>query len=177
MSKTKEILMIIGDFITTFITAFIAIIAVTLVVINLIGWHVFSIDSSSMYPAYPVNTLVIVRNVDANDIQEGDVITYVLNNSGTLITHRVIEKDSTNQTFITKGDANNVEDASPVSWNNVIGKVVMGFPFVGGVLRVITASENRIIVIGCIVILFMFSFVWDMIARKRKKIKGEEESK
>lgn len=176
MSKSKEILMTIGDFITTFITAFIAIIAVALVVINLIGWHVFSIDSSSMYPAYPVNTLVIVQKIDANDIQEGDVITYVLNDSGVLITHRVIDKDSENQTFITKGDANNVEDASPVSWNNVIGKVVMGFPLAGSVLRVITASENRVVVIGCIVVLFMFSFIWDMVVKK-KETKGKEEEK
>ncbi|MCD7809546.1 MAG: signal peptidase I [Erysipelotrichaceae bacterium] len=174
--QKNDIIITIIDFITTFITAFIAIIAIALVVINLIGWHVFSIDSSSMTPAYPINTLVIVQNVDASEIQVGDVITYVLNDDGVLVTHRVVNKNNANETFITKGDANNVEDASPVSFNNVIGKVVLGFPIAGGVLRIITASENRIIVILCIIILFMFSFIWDMIARKRKS-KGKEEEK
>lgn len=175
-SSRNDILITIVDFVTTFVTAFIAIIAVALVVINLMGWHVFSIDSSSMTPAYPVNTLVIVQNVDASDIEVGEVITYVLNDEGTLVTHRVVSKDTANETFITKGDANNVEDASPVSWNNVVGKVVLGFPIAGGILRMITASENRIIVIACIIILFMFSFIWDMIARKRKNAGKEEEN-
>ncbi|MCD7892122.1 MAG: signal peptidase I [Erysipelotrichaceae bacterium] len=175
-SNVKDILMTIGDFVTTFITAFIAIIAVAMVAINLMGWHLFSIDSSSMSPAYPVNSLVVVQSIDADDIEVGEVITYVLNDDGVLITHRVVSKDTANQTFTTKGDANNVEDASPVSFDNVVGKVVLGFPLAGGILRILTASENRVIVIACIVILFMFSFVWDMIARKRKN-KGKEGEK
>lgn len=169
MNKIKKILYIAGDFIITFITAIVAIIAISLVVINIIGWHVFSIDSSSMYPAYPVDSLVIVQSLDASELQVGDVITYVLNDSDVLITHRIVSIDNDNQTLTTKGDANNTVDASMVSFSEVIGKVVIGFPLAGGILRVITASENRIMIIGCIVVLFMFSFIWDMIVKKKIK--------
>ncbi len=160
---------VIGDFISTFITAMIAFIAVSLVVINMIGWHLFSIDSSSMYPAYPVNSLVIVENVEDNELQIGDVITFQLNDSDVLVTHRIVDIDYTNQTITTKGDANNTVDASTISYSEVIGKVILGIPLAGGILRIITASENRIFIIGCIVVLFMFSFIWDMIVKKKMK--------
>lgn len=122
-----------------------------------------------MSPRYPVNTLVIVQTIEPEKIKTGDVITYVLNEDGVLVTHRVVGVDSSKRTFTTKGDANNSEDAAPVFWDNVVGKVFLGIPALGKPIRFLTAAENRPVVIAVIAALFICSFVWDMVTRKKKK--------
>ena len=43
-------------------------------------------------------------------IEVGDVITFVANEDGMLVTHRVISVDPSDKTFRTRGDANNVDN-------------------------------------------------------------------
>lgn len=168
--KIKSVLDTSASFISSFITTIVTVVAITLLIIKLLGWNIFSIDSGSMFPLYPVDTLIIVQNVKPEEIKAGDVITYVLNEDGVLVTHRVVEINSVNHTFTTKGDANNSEDA-PILWDNMVGKVFFGIPFLGKPIRFLTAMENRPIVITVIAALFVFSFIWDMISRKSKNSK------
>ena len=46
-------------------------------------------------------------------------------------THRVVEINSEQQTFITRGDANQSADVNAVSYSQVIGKVVFQIPLLG----------------------------------------------
>ncbi|MCD8249038.1 MAG: signal peptidase I [Lachnospiraceae bacterium] len=180
-SKVREVLSVAADFISTFITTIIVIVTVAIVIIRLMGWNMYSVDSYSMTPAYPINTLVIVKPIEPETIQVGDVVTYVLNEDGVLVTHRVTAIDRSNETFTTKGDANESEDASPVLWGNVVGKVVIGIRGLGSPLRTLTSEEHRPIVIGVIVGLLVLSFGWDIVSGQRKKRKTkkskEEETK
>ena len=52
--KAKNILSAAGNFISSFITAAAAIVAAIFVLIKLLGWNMFSVDSPSMAPLYPV---------------------------------------------------------------------------------------------------------------------------
>lgn len=175
--KAKNILTTAGNFIYSFITAVVAIVAVIFVLIKLLGWHMFSVDSPSMSPRYPVDTLVVVQDVSPEEIKTGDVITYVLNGDGVLVTHRVVAVNTRDRTFTTKGDANNSEDAAPVLWNNMVGRVFLGIPVLGRPVRFLTAEENRPVVIAVIAIMFVSSVVWDMVEkRNRKKRKPAEMS-
>lgn len=167
--KANNILTTVGNFITSFITAVVCMIAAALLLFKLLGWNVFSVDSSSMSPQYPVNTLVVVQTVRPEEIKNGDVITYVLNEDGVLVTHRVVAVDPQNRTFTTKGDANNSPDAAPVLWDNMVGRVLLGVPALGRPLRLLTAAENRPIVIAVIAVLFVSSLIWDVVARKKGK--------
>lgn len=162
--KAKEILSLVGNFIFSFITAFIAVIAILFVIIKAMGWNLFSVDSGSMAPAYPVDSLVIVQDIEPEQIQVGDVITYVLNEDGVLVTHRVVQIDAANRKFITQGDANNTQDA-PVLWDNVVGKVFLGIPGLGRPIRFLTDEDNRPIVIAVIASLFVASLVWDIVSQ------------
>ncbi|MCD8365872.1 MAG: signal peptidase I, partial [Clostridiales bacterium] len=171
-SKIKGALSAIADFVSTFITAVIVIAAVAIVAMRLMGWNMYSVDSYSMTPAYPINSLVVIRPVEPETIQVGDVITYVFNEDGVLVTHRVTEIDRSSETFTTKGDANETADASPVLWGNVVGKVVIGVPGLGALLRTLTSEEHRPIVIGVIVGLLVLSFGWDIVSKRRKKRKA-----
>ncbi len=166
--KAKKVLEITGNFIFSFVTALVVIVAIAFVAVKLLGWNLFSIDSGSMEPLYPVDTLVVVQDVKPEEIDVGDVVTYVLNEDGVLVTHRVVAINPFDRTFTTKGDANNSEDA-PVLWDNVVGKVLLGVPFLGKPMRYLTNPDNRPVIIGIIIGLFAISFVWDFAVRRKKK--------
>lgn len=177
--KIKSISSSIFDFISTFFTTVIVIIAVAFVAFRLLGLQGFTVESNSMAPKYPINSFLIVEDVAPNEIEIGDVITYVANENGMLVTHRVVSIDSENKTFITKGDSNNIQDPSPILWGNMVGKVVYCIPKVGSVMRIFTDENNRIYIISAIVAIGVLSLSWDITEKKRKNrvtAKSEERS-
>lgn len=162
---------LVGDFIFTFLFTFFALIAVIQVVLNFSGFTMLNVRTGSMEPDYPVNSLVFVKKIDTVEIAEGDVITFVIDEKGTLVTHRVVAVHSEKQTFTTKGDANNTEDGE-VLWANVVGRVEFALPKVGYIFMVITDPGNRPIVIAVIAVLAGVSFVWEIagkVWRKKRK--------
>ena len=172
-NKAKEA----TNFMTTFAVTAAVIIAAALLAARLFGLQGFTVESNSMAPAYPVDSFVLVKNTAPESIKPGDVITYVFNNEGLLVTHRVVSADADNHTFKTKGDNNNAPDASPVLWENVVGKVVFGVPKVGSVLRVIMKKSNRPYVITAIAATGIASVAVDLTEKKKKsKVKNDEES-
>lgn len=91
-------------------------------------WRLLTVQSGSMEPAIKTGSLVTVRKI--NNYQKGEVITYrSKKDSKTTITHRIVEiKDGQ---FITKGDANDVVDADPVSKELILGKIGLAIPLLG----------------------------------------------
>ncbi len=168
-ANDNRILPLIIDFFTSFITAVIVITAGVFVTLWFLGWGMYSVDSYSMSPRFPVDSLILVQPVEADTIAVGDVITFVIDDEGTLVTHRVTAIDSTAKTFTTKGDANAEEDSAPVLWGNTVGKVVLCVPRLGSPLRVVTTRANRPYVIGAIVLMLGLVFAWDIVSAKRKK--------
>lgn len=97
---------------------------------SIFGYSFLRTLTGSMEPAIPVHSLVVVRECDANELQVGDVITYRATDEGlegALNTHRItrVERGASGPVFTTKGDANAVEDTTPVAAANVVGKVVL----------------------------------------------------
>lgn len=162
------------SFLSTFIVTVAVIIAAALLAVKLFGLQGFTIESNSMAPIYPTNSFVLVKETMPDAINVGDIITYVFNEEGILVTHRVISVDSESETFITKGDNNNVQDPEPVLWGNVIGKVVFGIPKIGTVMRVLTDQKNRPYIFGIIIAIGITSLVWDLIEKNNSKKGGIE---
>lgn len=96
----------------------------------------YVIVSGSMEPLIKVRDAVIVKRTTEDNIKVGDVVTYrSLDEAfyGILITHRVVrieEKDG-EKVYITKGDSNETIDRSPITFNQIQGKVVMRVPKIG----------------------------------------------
>jgi len=109
------------------IYAFLAVYVIALVFIPLADrsseWYI--VTSSSMEPTFKVGDMVYVSEVDPNNIQEGDIITFKIEEDGATITHRCIEvvKDRNELYFRTKGDANEEQDRFIVHDDEVIGKI------------------------------------------------------
>jgi len=95
------------------------------------GWRLDVVQSGSMSPSIKVGDLVITSPQHA-EVQVGDVICF--RSGGVLVCHRVVSIDETNETIVTKGDANEDPDPSPVSYDDVMGTVVLNIPLLGYVI-------------------------------------------
>jgi signal peptidase len=99
------------------------------------GYHMYIVLSGSMKPAFDARSLIFVKPVEPESIKEGDIVTYKGNDDKrSLTTHRVVEIDSSKPEklkFITKGDANEINDPEPVPAENLVGKMVFAVPYAG----------------------------------------------
>lgn len=86
--------------------------------VNIFGYSYFVVATGSMSGTIEVNDIIFVRLTD--NVKNNDIITF-RNNSGDIITHRIIQ--TSGNRIITKGDANNTQDDA-ITRNSVIGKVV-----------------------------------------------------
>ncbi len=165
----------IWNSISTVFVILIVLCAVLLMGSRLLGFKVFNVISGSMEPKYSVGDLIYVKSVDANSIKVGDTITFVLNEDLAVATHRVIEIDSENQLFYTKGDANETADASPIHFNNVIGVPKFSIPLLGYVSDFIQNPPGIYITLIGGVILIVAVFLPDFIVKKKDNDEEPEE--
>lgn len=98
----------------------------------LAGYRPVVVLSGSMEPAFPVGSVIYYKKASFEQIQEGDSITFHAGEDGSLVTHRVVEKQELSRDFITKGDANETADPVPVSYDRVAGRTAdMCIPYAG----------------------------------------------
>lgn len=140
---------------------------------RLLGYQCFTIISGSMQPKYMVGDLIYVKEVDINSIKVGDDITFILNEDLVVATHQVIGIDAENQHFYTKGIANEVEDADPVHFNNVIGVPKFSIAKLGYVSDFIQNPPGMYITIGICIILILVVFLPDILRKKNQEESDE----
>ena len=107
-------------------------------------YPIASITSGSMWPELKKGDLVLIKGVTNKDeIEIGDIVVYRNPNGFTI--HRVIKLNE--NTIVTKGDANNVED-NPVGYEEIIGKTltfnqkIVKIPFLGNVRLLINRNKT-----------------------------------
>ena len=159
----------IWDTATTVLVVLVVIFAIFLMGSRLVGLQVFNVISGSMEPTYSVGDLLYVKAVDPDSVKVGDPITFVLNEDLVVATHRVVEIDSENRRFTTKGDANESEDASPVHFNNLIGVPVFSIPLLGYVSAYIQNPPGMYVAIVLGAGLLLAVFLPDLLTKKEKK--------
>lgn len=165
------------DIVSTVLVILVVLFAVLLVGARLVGLKVYTVVSGSMEPTYSVGDLIYVKEVAPQSIEVGDPITFVMNEDLMVATHRVVAIDAANQRFTTKGDANEVEDAAPVHFNNLIGKPIFAIPLLGYVSNWVQNPPGIYIAVGGGLVLLLAVFLPDIIGGFRKKeTENREES-
>lgn len=96
---------------------------------QVLGYSVFRVMTGSMEPEIREDSLLLVQKTPPEDIAPGDVISFFSPDpmlEGAVNTHRVvrIEKENGRTQFITKGDANVIEDTYPTDASALVGRVV-----------------------------------------------------
>ena len=85
--------------------------------VNVFGYTYFVVSTGSMSGTIEVNDIIFVKITE--NVEVDDVISYK-NDSGDIITHRLVQK--VGNKLIARGDVNNVND-DPITKDAVIGKV------------------------------------------------------
>lgn len=86
--------------------------------------------------------------------------------TGNIITHRIsrIVNLGEDYGFITKGDSNNIEDENIVTYDQVIGKVILVMPKFG---KIVSILKNKAFFSFCIISLISI-LVYDIRVKERK---------
>lgn len=130
--------------------------------------------SGSMRPTFEVGTIIYYKHVPQQEIAKDDIITYQMGDE--LVTHRVARIQ--NSEYVTKGDANNVEDGKTVPYSAVQGKVGgLAIPFLGYGVQYINSNMWIFIVIVVILLSeFLLSNIkYDKISTSEKGQKHEKD--
>ncbi len=100
------------------------------------GHQMYIVLSGSMSPAFEAGSLAFVQPLAPRNIAVGDIITFRSAGGGdTLTTHRVVQVNREGGlSFITRGDANDVNDQHPVPAADVVGKVQYALPYAGYIM-------------------------------------------
>lgn len=162
---------------TTLLVAVVVVLAVLLVGARVIGLQVFTVLSGSMEPAYHVGSLIYVKEVDARQLETGDVITFMVDED-TVATHRIAgvvpdENDPATIRYRTKGDANEAEDGTLVHYKNVIGTPIFSIPGLGYVAAYIQQPPGMYVAISAGALLILLVFLPDLFSDEEKKRKAE----
>jgi signal peptidase I len=98
-------------------------------------YRTFTLIGGSMDPAIKTGSLILVRAVNPEELEPGDIITFRNSSHTKVITHRVIAVERAGVLrFTTRGDANSANDFAPVFAADVIGKVLVVIPYMGSVI-------------------------------------------
>ncbi|MBN9208044.1 MULTISPECIES: signal peptidase I [Microbacterium] len=124
------------------IVALIAIVVIAVPAVT--GSRAYTVLTGSMVPLYPPGTLVVVRPVDPSTLRTGDVVTYQLESGKpAVVTHRIVGIGASGDgapLFLTRGDANNVDDAKPVLAAQVVGKLWYAVPYIGWINNILVGD-------------------------------------
>lgn len=169
----------IWNVVSTVLVAAVVLLAVLLVGVRLFGLQVYTVLSGSMEPAYPVGSLIYVKKTAAEDIEAGDVITFLVSED-TIATHRVTavvpdEEDPDVRRFQTKGDANENVDRALVHENNVIGEPVFTIPYLGYVANYIQHPPGLYVAISAGAVLLLLVFLPGLFPERKKEKSGTGE--
>ena len=163
------------------------------------GKSILTIATDSMKDTFSAGDMIIIKKVtpeEAGALQVGDIITYRSpvdldgdGRNGDINTHRIVEVDTANQSYVTKGDNNAIADnegemAHSVPYSAVIGvyngKHVSGL---GSVLDFLRTSMGFFVCVVLPMILFFIYelahfisvFVAERAARREEKNSADEE--
>lgn len=126
MSKIKKVFYTAEQVIETLLIIFLALYLIIVLCQRTINknspifignYSLFEVASSSMESNLHIRDIILIERNASYEV--GDIITYKENNY--YVTHRVVEIND--DYIITKGDANNVNDA-PIMKKQIVGKLI-----------------------------------------------------
>ena len=133
---------------------------------SLFGYRIYTVKTNSMRTdkslgerfkgeAFEKGDLLIVKMTEPSKVEVNDVVTFVpsgIEDGSVYLTHRVVKKEAEKKTFITRGDANNMDDPE-IADKQIIGVVVGAVPVIGRLLT--SVQENPYLAIGLAVIFLL----------------------
>ena len=144
---------------------------------DFLGYQMLNIASNSMYPLINVGDGVMIKIVeDDTEINQGDIIAYRLGKH--IIVHRV-EQVVGYDSYVTKGDNNDVNDGNPIPRTDVMGVYKFHIKGIDGLLQYVRSPLGIVlflILVASVVFFFDYAFrIPDTYFRYSKDLEDEDE--
>ncbi|MDO4452252.1 MAG: signal peptidase I [Lachnospiraceae bacterium] len=159
-----------------YISQFFFIICIVLIfalgVVRLIGLNPYVITSGSMVPKYKVGSIVYIQKVNPEELKVGDDISFYLDDK-VVATHRIREIDEQNRQVKTYGihnkdsNGNQINDANPVDFDHIIGKVKFSLPILGYIYLFARTTTGKAIIITLLAMVLISSTIHYIYKRRR----------
>lgn len=155
------------------LTVFIILLSLFLITVSfapkIAGYNGYYVISDSMSPAINKGDLVFTKEVNFEDIEVGDVLTFQKEGNERWFSHRVVKIDTEEKSFRTKGDHNNVEDPEYTPYSAVIGRVEKSLPFIGYFPFILSTLWGKIILAAVYIFYIAFEIDNATLKKLRKK--------
>lgn len=163
---------------------------------SILGYRFYIVNSDSMSATdFDAGDLIITKEVDPQTLQEGDIISFISQDSssfGETVTHKIRSltvDEYGNNGFVTYGTTTNNDDSTIVTYPYILGKYSFSIPNLGSFFNFLKTPQGYFI---CIFIPFMILIIsqgYNTIAlfrkykkeqmiemeKEREKIKTEKE--
>lgn len=146
---------------------------------SLLGFRIYNIVTGSMVPKYVVGDVLLVKEVEAKDLNVGDDISYlgaIDTFKDKVVTHRIIEKNRTNEgkyVFVTQGIANSAPDPE-INEDQIYGKVVYKLIILSFISKLIANSSSKFLVFIIPVIIAAAVYLIKMRVASYRILKADE---
>jgi signal peptidase len=121
-------------------------------------YDMYLVKSESMVPAINMGDMIITGPVSYSSLQPGKVVTYKLGKE--LVTHRVLSING--DTLITKGDAVEGPDPSPIARSQLQGQYLFKIPALGFVASFMGTKFGWFLVVIVPAILLLGLIFWEI---------------
>ena len=140
-------------------------------------FKIFMVESGSMAPTIQTGSLIIVK--PETEYKKDDIITFKKNLEidikarGATTTHRIVEVD--NDSFTTKGDANETEDQKSIHKDLILGKLFLTIPYLGYPVSFAKTQTGFILLIVIPATLIIYSEVLNIKKEAKRLLKKKKE--
>lgn len=131
---------------------------VPITVPRIAGFEIYEVVSGSMEPEIPVGSVLYVKHVEPETVAENEIIAF--QDVDDVVAHRVVYNRPALGEFVTKGDANNVEDRDPIPYEAVVGRVEAHLPVFGMAMALYSSTMGKVylfLTAGCGLMLCMLA--------------------
>ena len=176
VQKSRGFFGYLGIALSVVLALFVVFLAIILIIApKIAGATPLTVLTNSMEPGLPPGTLLVVKPIEPDAVQIGDVITYQIRSGDpAVITHRVIAIDSDSSgelSFILQGDNNGSAD-DPVRPVQIQAKLWYAVPYVGWANSAINGDNRSWIIPVAAGLLFAYAaymIIGGIVQASRKK--------
>lgn len=120
---------------------------------KLYGFSLFCMKTNLMEQDISKNDLIIMKEVDAEDLQNNDIIAYDIN--GKVRINKIVyyEQDQ----YTTKSNKNYYPDIETITASQIVGKKIANIPFLGVILELLQSKTVSIFTLVFLIFIFWYN--------------------
>ena len=173
----RQFVSILCNVLGILLIAAVVLVCLPLTVPRLMGYDVYAIVSGSMEPEIPTGSLVYAKGTEPEAGEPGDVIVFYGGvDADAVITHRVVENDGSGKRFITKGDANEGNDVTPIPYEQLLGRVAYTVPVLGLFLPAVSTLAGKVSLLALLAGAVVLRLAGDRLRREEKPARPSRET-